>query len=77
MCCNVKKSRIAYLIAGDYFDRKGLVNTVLTKFENLKKKDEFTIDVFFIQIYWGWLARILKPDRPPKLKREKYIEIDG
>lgn len=77
MCCNVEKKKIAYLIAGDYFDRKGLVNTVLTKFENLKKKDDFVIDVFFIQIYWGWLARRLKPDRPPKLKREKQISIDG
>jgi len=77
MWCNVEKKRIAYLIAGDYFDRKGLVNTVLTKFEKLKLKDDFIIDVFFIQIYWGWLARLLKPDRPPKLKREKQIEIDG
>ena len=73
----MEKKRIAYLIAGDYFDRKGLVNTVLTKFENLKKKDDFTIDVFFIQVYWGWLARQLKPDHPPKLNREKQIEIGG
>lgn len=73
----MEKKRIAYLIAGDYFDRKGLVNTVLTKVKKLKEKNDFIIDVFFIQVYWGWLARMLKPDRPPKLKREKKVIIDG
>ena len=69
--------RIAYLIAGELFDKKGLVNTVLTKVQYLKKCDVFETDVFFIQTYWGWLARKLKPDTPPKLEKKKVINVDG
>lgn len=67
----MRNKHIAIVIDGAFDDKKGLVNTTLTKINYLRKLSNYDIDVFSIQTYYGFFTRLISN----KTKKEKIKEI--
>ena len=68
--------QIAVLFEGDINRRLGVFNAVISRVKHLQQVADYKIDVYMIQVYDGWLMRLLRRSKRVPYRPDE-IDADG